>query len=165
MIFHLSSQWTIALDFIMWLFIHVGVSMSIARIGQDSFNPESWFYRERSCERDGEIYDVIFKVKRWKRVIPDGAAIFRNGFRKKNLHSSDTAYIQRFIVETCRGELTHWIIFAFSIIFFLWNMWWVGMIMIAYALVVNIPCVITQRYNRIRLRRIISYRLAADSLS
>lgn len=159
MIFQLSSQWTIALDFIVWFFIHMGVSMSISRIRQASFNPESWLYREQTWEKNGKIYDVIFKVKRWKRVLPDGAAISPSGFKKKNLHSSDTAYIQRFIMETCRAELTHWTIFAFSIIFFLWNPWWVGMIMIAYALVVNIPCVITQRYNRIRLRRVISNRL------
>ena len=162
MIFHLSSQWTIALDFIMWFFIHVGVSLSIARSRWPLFNPESWLYRERSWEKNGKMYDVIFRIKRWKRFLPDGAVIFWNGFRKKNLYSSDTRYIQSFIMETCQAELTHWIIFAFSIIFFLWNLWWVGMIMIAYAFVVNIPCVITQRYNRIRLRRVISNRLSAD---
>ena len=156
MIFHLSSQWTIALNFVIWFFIHGGVSISVARVEQASFNPESWLCRERSWEKNGKMYDVIFKVKRWKRFLPDGAAISRNGFRKKNLHSLDTAYIQKFIVETCRAELTHWIVFAFSIIFFLWNVWWVGMIMIAYALIVNIPCVITQRYNRIRLRRVVT---------
>jgi len=132
---------------------------------QGTFNTESWLYRDRDWEKSGGIYEVILKIKGWKRFLPDGAALSRNGFRKKNLQNRDVAYIQRFITETCRAELTHWIIFAFSVIFFIWNVWWVGIIMIAYAFIVNIPCVITQRYNRIRLRRIISYRLAVDSLS
>ena len=154
MIFHLTSQWTIALNFIIWLFIHVGVSISIAMMGHDSFNPESWIYRERRWERNGRTYQSFLRIKTWKGLLPDGAAVSKGGFRKKHLRSSDTVYIQRFIAETCRAELTHWVIFVFSIVFFIWNVWWAGMIMIAYAFVVNVPCILTQRYNRIRLRRV-----------
>jgi len=154
MIFHLTSQWTIALNFIIWFFIHVGVSISIAMMGHDSFNPESWIYRERRWERNGRTYQSFLRIKTWKGLLPDGAAVSKGGFRKKHLRSSDTVYIQRFIAETCRAELTHWVIFVFSIVFFIWNVWWAGMIMIAYAFVVNVPCILTQRYNRIRLRRV-----------
>ena len=154
MIFHLPSLWTIAIDFIVWLVIHVGVSMSVARIRPESFNPESWLYRERSWERDGRIYQAFLRVKTWKKLLPDGAAVSKSGFRKRHLGNPDMVYIRRFILETCRAELTHWVIFVFSVVFFIWNDWWIGMIMIAYALIVNIPCVVTQRYNRIRLRRV-----------
>jgi glycosyl-4,4'-diaponeurosporenoate acyltransferase len=154
MLFHLSSVWAITLDIVIWLVIHVGVSVSVASIRQYSFNSEAWIYRERAWEKDGRIYESIFKVKRWKGLLPDGAAVFRSGFRKKRLLSVDMEYVQRFVVEICRAELTHWIILAFSVVFFIWNPWWVGLIMIAYALVVNMPCVITQRYNRIRLKRL-----------
>ena len=153
MVFHLPSIWTISIDIIVWLFIHVGVSASISRKNEGAFNPESWLYRERDWEKNGKIYQSILQVKGWKGLLPDGAALFRNSFRKKRLKKPDAAYVQRFIIETCRAELTHWIVFAFSVIFFIWNIWWVGIIMIAYAFMVNIPCVITQRYNRIRLKR------------
>lgn len=155
MIFHLSSLWTIAIDIIVWFCIHLGVSVSISMKEQGTFNPESWLYRDRDWEKSGRIYEVILKIKGWKRFLPDGAAVSRNGFRKKKLQNWDVAYIQRFIIETCRAELTHWIIFAFSVIFFIWNVWWVGIIMIAYAFIVNIPCVIAQRYNRIRLKKLL----------
>jgi glycosyl-4,4'-diaponeurosporenoate acyltransferase len=128
--------------------------MSVAKIRPDSFNPESWLYRERNWERNGRIYQAFLGVKTWKRLLPDGAAVSKSGFRKKHLGNPDTAYIRKFILETCRAELTHWVIFVFSIVFFVWNDWWIGMIMIAYASVVNLPCVVTQRYNRIRLRRV-----------
>lgn len=154
MIFHLPSLWTIAIDFIVWLVIHVGVSMLVAKLRADSFNPESWLYRERNWERNGRIYQAFLRIKTWKRLLPDGAAVSKSGFRKKHLGNPDVVHIRRFILETCRAELTHWVIFVFSIVFFIWNDWWIGIIMIAYALIVNIPCVVTQRYNRVRLRRV-----------
>ncbi|MFU8795930.1 MAG: glycosyl-4,4'-diaponeurosporenoate acyltransferase, partial [Dehalococcoidia bacterium] len=86
-------------------------------------------------------------------LLPDGAAVFKGGFRKKRLGKTDAAYVERFIRETCRAELTHWAIILLSSIFFIWNQWWVGMIMVAYGIVTNVPCIVTQRYNRIRLRR------------
>ena len=153
MTFHLPSVWTIALDFVVWLVIHLGVSMSVAKIKPDAFDPESWLYRGRSWERKGKIYKAFLGVKKWKRVLPDGAAVFKSGFRKRHLKNGDALYIQRFILETCRAELAHWVIFVFSFVFFIWNDWWVGMIMVAYALIANMPCIIAQRYNRARLRR------------
>ena len=155
MILHLPSLWMIAINIIVWLCIHVGVSVSISVKEQSAFNPEAWLYRERDWEKSGRIYEVILKIKGWKRYLPDGAAVSRSGFRKKHLQNYDAAYIQKFIAETCRAELTHWIILAFSIIFFIWNIWWVGIIMIIYASTVNIPCVITQRYNRVRLKKLL----------
>jgi len=157
MIFHLPSLWTIVIDFIAWFLIHVFVSLSVAKTRPDSFNPDAWLYRERNWEDRGKFYQRFFKIKKWKELLPDGAAVSKSGFRKKHLENSDGAYIRRFILETCRAELTHWGIFVFSIVFFIWNDWWIGMIMIAYGIVVNIPCVITQRYNRIRLRRFHEY--------
>lgn len=156
MIFHLPSLWTIVIDFVVWLVIHVGVSMSTAKIRPDSFNPESWLYRERLWERDRRIYQSLLRIKTWKGLLPDGAAVSKSGFRKKHLGNPDAVYIRRFILETCRAELTHWVIFVFSVVFFIWNDWWIGMIMIAYGLVVNMPCIVTQRYNRIRLKRMYS---------
>jgi len=154
MIFHLSGPWAIAVDIAVWLVIHVGVGMLTARMRPDSFNPESWLYRQRTWERGGKTYKSLLKVKKWKRLLPDGAAVFKGGFRKNHLGSADAAYIQRFIVETCRAEFTHWVIFLFALIFFVWNNWWIGLIMVAYGLAANMPCIVTQRYNRIRLKRV-----------
>lgn len=39
-------------------------------------------------------------------------------------------------------------------LFFIWNPAWAGWLMIAYAFIANIPFIITQRYNRPRLRRL-----------
>jgi glycosyl-4,4'-diaponeurosporenoate acyltransferase len=89
--------------------------------------------------------------------LPDGAALFKEGFEKKRLKETNMEYLNWFMRETCRAELTHWIVFLFGPLFFIWNLWWVGIVMILYASLANMPCIITQRYNRIRLRRISRY--------
>jgi glycosyl-4,4'-diaponeurosporenoate acyltransferase len=154
MILQVPGTWAIAVNIAAWLVIHVVVSVSIARVALKSFNPRSWLYRQRTWEKGGRPYKSLLKVKRWKRLLPDGAAVFKAGFRKKRLAGRDAAYVQTFILEACRAELTHWIILAFSAVFFIWNEWWIGLIMIAYGLVANMPCIVAQRYNRIKLTRI-----------
>ena len=163
MVVHLTGPWTVALDFLAWFAIHVGVSYAVSRPSADRFDPDSRLYRERRWERDRRIYEGWFRVKKWKWMLPDGAAVFRSGFRKKRLSKLDTAYVTRFVQEACRAELTHWLILAFAVVFFIWNVWWVGLIMILYAVLVNVPCIITQRYNRIRLRRVLSRHPVAES--
>lgn len=153
MIVHLSGPWAIVINITVWLMINLGVGMSTARMQPNSFNPQSWLYRQRIWERGGKTYKARLKVKKWKRLLPAVAAVFKGGFRKKHLGNADTAYVRRFILETCRAEFTHWVILLFSLIFFLWNDWWIGLIMVAYGLATNMPCIVTQRYNRMRLER------------
>ena len=154
MIYHLATPITIIIDIVAWFVIHMSVSYIMTRQPLSAFEPDSWLYRQRSWEKNGRIYERLFRLKSWKKKLPDGAAVFKNGFEKKRLKETGQRYLQDFISETCRAELTHWIVFLFGFIFFVWNIWWVGIIMIIYAAVANIPCIITQRYNRIKLRRI-----------
>lgn len=154
MLVHLPTAITITIDVIAWFLIHMGVSYIMSRQPLTSFNIDSWLYRKRYWEKNGRFYEILFRLKSWKRRLPDGAAIFKNGFEKKRLKGTNKYYLDSFIRETCRAELTHWIVFLFGPLFLIWNLWWVGIVMIVYATIANIPCVITQRYNRIRLQRI-----------
>ena len=155
MVIHLPTLWMGLIDFAAWIFIHVVVSQSIAHPPVHVFNPQAWLYRQRGWERDGRTYEVLFHPKRWKGLLPDGAALFESGFRKKRLQSADPAYLAQFVRETCRAEVTHWVLFFCAPFFFIWNPWHIGVIMIAYATFVNMPCIITQRYNRIRMNRVL----------
>lgn len=119
------------------------------------FKRDWWWFRIRNWEYRGRVYKKVFKVKRWKGIVPDGGGLFKRGFPKKNLESSDTQYLKTFFYETKRAELTHWLTILPAPIFFLWNIWWAGIIMIAYALIANIPCILLQRYNRARLSNLI----------
>ena len=156
MLLDLPTLPTILLDIAVWMIIHVGVSYLMIHIPLASFDTEFWLYRQRKWERGGKIYVRIFRLKKWKRRLPDGAALFKKGFRKKHLKELDDVYLDDFIRETSRAELAHWIMFLLSPVFFIWNPWYVGIVMIVYALLVNLPCIAIQRYNRIRLRRVYS---------
>ena len=119
------------------------------------FEKDIWWFKPKNWEYRGRIYKNIFKVKKWRNIVPDGGGLFKGGFPKKHLESSDPQYLKTFYDETKRAELTHWLTILPAPIFFLWNIRWVGIVMIVYALIANIPCILLQRYNRARLANVI----------
>src|SRR6056297_1128566 len=125
----------------------------IQRIPLHHFDENHFLYRTRSWEGGGRVY-LWFGIKKWKKYLPDGAGIFRGGFRKKNIRRTDALYLKRFVLETCRAELVHWVIIALIPLFFIWNPLEVAVWMIPFGLAVNLPCLITQRYNRPRLQKV-----------
>jgi glycosyl-4,4'-diaponeurosporenoate acyltransferase len=152
MVPELPVAWTILLNTAAWLAIHLGVSYLSSRLPLSLFHAEGWLYRARRWERDGRLYQAAFRIRSWKGLLPDGAAVFRRGFRKKRLASRSAEYLSRFVLETCRAELCHWLVFAVVPLFFLWNPWYVAAWMVPYALATNMPCVLAQRFNRPRIR-------------
>lgn len=152
-IIHLPTFFTILLDIFAWFVIHIGVVLLMVRIPRGRFHQDSGLYRERLWEKGGRIYERVFRIKRWKALLPDGARWMKNkGFPKKRLGSTDEAYLNHFILETCRAELTHWVTILFAPFFFFWNKPFVGWIMIFYAVAENLPLIMAQRYNRFRLK-------------
>ena len=145
----------VVVNILAWLAIHLSVPWLFTRMPASFFRPEGVIFRRRSWEGDGRIYRKLFLIHRWKGLLPDGAALFRGGFRKKTLKRRDPVYLERFRVETCRGEAAHWAVLAAAGLFFLWNPPGVGLIMIAYGAAANLPCIVTQRYNRLRLERLV----------
>lgn len=155
-IWHFSNTVTVIIDFAAWFVLHMLIAFSATLLPRRLFHERQWLYRTRSWEEDGMLYRRRFGVSLWKDRLPDGAAWFRSGFAKKRLRRSDPVYLDLFVKETCRGELTHWIVILLSPLFFLWNPWYAGIILIVYALAANIPCIIVQRYNRPQLLRILA---------
>lgn len=154
MLIEIPVLWLVIINILGWLFIHISFAWAGTQLPATLFQPHGWICRIRAWEGRGHIYDRLFRVRNWKDKLPDGAALFRGGFEKKSLQTRDPAYLDRFIVETCRGEIVHWTVFAAAFLFFLWNPPWAGGVMVAYGIAANLPCIIALRYNRIRLLRI-----------
>ncbi|MBD3241890.1 MAG: glycosyl-4,4'-diaponeurosporenoate acyltransferase [Chitinivibrionales bacterium] len=144
---------TIVLDSAAWFVLHMLIAFGATLLPRNLFNERQWLFRIRGWERGGTLYERL-NVMAWKKLLPDGAALFRGGFRKKHMQAGNKTYLMQFVKETCRAEAAHWTVIAVSPLFFLWNPRRVGVVMIAYALAANLPCVIVQRYNRPRLMRI-----------
>jgi glycosyl-4,4'-diaponeurosporenoate acyltransferase len=150
----LPTAWTVAVNIGAWFVLHMVVAYGGTLLPISLFRTDNWLFRTRRWEHEGRFYDAAFRVRSWKGRLPDGAGLFRQGFRKKSLSRADPRYIETFARETCRAELVHWLVLASSLLFFIWNSPGVGAIMILYAVLANGPCIIAQRYNRPVLCRI-----------
>lgn len=149
--------WIVTLNCAGWPVIQLGLAWIFTQMPQEWFDPpgslrgEEWFYKR------------LFRVPLWKDRLPDAAAWFGGGFAKRTLAATDRDYLVRFIRETWRGELCHWCALAFAPLFFLWNPWWADVLILGYAIAANLPCILAQRLNRLRLRRVLARQSAVLS--
>lgn len=155
-IFYLSNQCTIVLCFILWGFFQVSISLLCLRIPDGYLPPGAFLFKERRWEKKGALYERVFKIRKWKVFLPDGGNVIKGAYRKKHLVDSSKENLERFVIETCRGELAHLLSIVPFWIFGLFSPPIVIVYMFIYAVAVNLPCIITQRYNRIRLARVIN---------
>ncbi len=156
------TAWIWAANLLGWPVIQLSISWLALRLPAQIFAQDLWMTAPRGWEREGHLYRDWLRVRRWKLLLPDGA-FWLGGFAKKRLRSREPAYLLQFVVETRRAEMAHWGMLLCSPLFFLWNPPWACVVMTAYALCVNLPCIVAQRYNRIVLgRRLQSLRPILD---
>jgi glycosyl-4,4'-diaponeurosporenoate acyltransferase len=140
---------------LIWVAIHIGSGYVAHRISLSHFSPDRALFRSRRFEANGTVYRRL-RVHRWKDALPEAGSFFSGGFSKRKLERRDPAYLQRFLAETCRAEFSHWLAVVAGLNFFLWNPWYVGVIMLGYGVATNAPFILVQRYNRFRLRAVIT---------
>jgi glycosyl-4,4'-diaponeurosporenoate acyltransferase len=104
------------------------------RVSDARLSHDNRLFRVRRFEAGGRFYERVMRIKQWKDLLPDAGALFQGGVSKQDLVGRDREHLA-------------W--------FFLWNPWWLGLAMVGYGIVANVPCVAIQRYNRARLLRII----------
>ena len=153
-IFYVDEVYMILSYIVLWPMIQLSLGFFLNRIPDEYFHSKTVLFKSRKFERDGKIYKRIFKINKWKRLLPDGAKAFKNGFQKKHIIEMKSEYIFAFIAETKRAELMHWLSILPFFIFGFWSPGFVVWIMLAYALLFNIPPIIAQRYNRPRLQKL-----------
>lgn len=156
MLLDLSPLWIVILNVIGIPGIHLGISWIFTRLGRDRFDPGSPLFRPRSREENGQVYQAVFRIRQWKGLIPDAAPWF-DGFAKGSLGKKDPEYLRNFIRETCRGEAAHYAQIPGIWLTLIWNPWPVAAgVMIVYALLSNLPCILLQRFTRARMRHLLS---------
>lgn len=129
-------------------------------MNEKNFALDKNMYRMRSWEDDGKWYIRNLKIKKWKDYLPQ--YVSKNGFSKKKLDNLYIEYIDRFIIETCRGEWAHrkcmWVLLPI----FLLNIFPFNLLFLFLVLLINIPYICIQRYNRFRLIKIKEKILSLD---
>lgn len=151
----MSRLTLVAVDVVAWAAIHASTGYLVHRLPSRLFERDTFLTRARRIEAGGALYVRSLKIKRWKGRLPEAGALFAGGFDKKHLAGRDPAYLATYVRETRRAELGHVLAAGAAPLFFLWNPWYVGVVMLVYAAVANGPCVAAQRFNRLRLLRIL----------
>ncbi len=156
-IVYLSDNATFFLDIMMWVFFHLSIGWSSSRIPVSFFDPAQSRYQTKKWEKDGKIYQTLFHVRSWKRIIPSGAALYKDAYEIKNINSFSLDNIRIWLKESCRAEFCHTIMILPGFLFFLWNNTATSWLMVAYAFANNFVPIIMQRYNRPRVRKLIAW--------
>lgn len=151
----MAIQDNLILDAFAWLLIHLSIGFWCSRIPASWFDPNSRFYRSYRWERGGKIYQRFFRVRAWKEFMPNGGSLYGSHFSIKTLPSHSMEYVERWLRESCRSELCHWLMILPGFLFFLWNSVHLAWAMVAYAVLNNIFPIVLQRFNRPRMQRLL----------
>ena len=121
--------------------------------------PLSLFHTKKSPaapapHSSGWIYEKLFFIRTWKDSLPDGGA-WLNGFSKAKLAARSSSYLREFIQETRRGEFSHYLQALLILICLLWTPSPGSVIILLYAVLSNLPCILNQRYTRNRMQRVL----------
>jgi glycosyl-4,4'-diaponeurosporenoate acyltransferase len=157
---HLSDPLTVLLDVVAWGLIHAGSGYVAHRVPVRWLARDRWLFRERRVERGGRLYARTLRIGRWKDRLPEAGDLFAGGISKRHVTDAAAGGLDRFVAETRRAELAHWLAAAPGPLFALWNPPAVVPVMILYGLLVNLPFIAVQRYNRIRASRVLRSRAA-----
>lgn len=142
-----------------WAVVHAGTGYLVHRLPAHRLADDGWLHRPRATERGGDLY-VRLGIRRWKDRLPEAGALFAGGLSKRHLPSTGDAGLERFAVETRRAELGHWLALAAGPVSIAWNPPVGAAAMVTYGVAVNAPFIAIQRYNRLRVARILDTRAA-----
>lgn len=110
------------------------------------------------------IYERRLGIRMWKPWIPDAGDALPGGVSKASLARRDPLALQRLSLETRRAELVHWALWPAWMVTVLWLPPSGVLINLVFATLFNLPCLLLQRYNRLRLGRTLR-RLSSQPLS
>lgn len=150
-LFYFHPLITGIIAFGLWFFLQTISAYICLKLNNKFYNHNHFIFRTRKWEQNGKIYDHLFHVRKWKQYLPDGSRVVKGGFQKRHLTDFSQENLNQFVIESARAELTHWLaIFPFWLFGFFMPAYAIA-IMFVYALIVNAPCIIAQRYNRPRI--------------
>ena len=155
---HLSQTQTIVVDVVAWGAFHSLTGYVAHRLDDRWLARDGWLLRPRSFEAGGRWYRRRLRIDRWKDGLPEAGDLFRGGVSKRRIPSYDVAGLRLFVRETRRAELAHWWALCCGPFFVLWNPPLAAGLLMGYGVLVNLPFIAIQRYNRFRTEPLIERR-------
>ena len=142
---------TVLVDIVAWGVFHAVTGYAAHRLSDARLTRDGWLLRQRSFEDGGRWYRRRLRIHRWKDRLPDAGDLFSGGTSKRQLTAYDVAGLEAFARETRRAELAHWWALFCGPLFVLWNPPLAAALLVTYGVLVNLPFILIQRYNRFRI--------------
>ncbi|WP_193608727.1 hypothetical protein [Nocardioides lijunqiniae] len=146
---------TIAVDILAWGAFHSLTGLAAHRLDERRLARDGWLLRQRAFEDGGRWYRRRLRIHRWKDRLPEAGALFPGGMSKRHLPTYDAEGLRVFARETRRAELAHWWAMLCGPLFVLWNPPLASALLITYGVLINLPFILIQRYNRFRINALI----------
>ena len=150
--------WTVCVSVIGMIGVNGVVATVCSKLLPDKcFNENSRFYT--TTKKEYRFYEKL-GIKKWKdKTLEMG---YLNGFRKNKINEPNSPeYIERYILETNKGFLTHFVSLFASVaaVFILPRKFWgpIGVPIMTTSLLLNIIPIMILRYNMPRLKVMLKY--------
>lgn len=151
----LPTLWIVAANVAFWAAVHTTTGLYVHRLPVERLERDRWVHRPRRVEAGGRLYDAL-AIRRWKDRLPEAGALFAGGVSKRHLPPAAEGGLERFVVETRRAELGHWLALLPGPLAVLWNPPVGAVAMVAYGVLANLPFIAVQRFNRQRAQRVLA---------
>ena len=123
-------------------------------ISKYPLRPDKGLFHCYAFEKNGALYEKL-NIRKWQTKVPDMSRILPFLMPPKNLSGDYAQRLPVMIRETCVAEITH---ITVSILGLRCLIIWPGMggvtVTAIFILLLNVPYILIQRYNRPRLIRL-----------
>lgn len=137
---------------LMWGSAGVATGWFMAQADWKTLRKPGLFTRLRPHETR-KFYERVLFVRVWKDRLPEAGTWF-GGISKRHLPRAQDGGLARFAAESLRAERVHLLLSLVIPLSLTWSRGWWMFGNIAFGVVVNVPCIVVARYNRIRIARI-----------
>ncbi|WP_059282783.1 hypothetical protein [Bacillus coahuilensis] len=146
----------ILLFILYWIIVQIGIAWWSSKWNISFLNHFDWLIASSPFElHHKHLYEKYLSIHKWKSRIPDAGCLFIKGTKKKSLVSTKKDKLNQLKIEIDRAELSHWFQILPCLPFFFFTDFTIALIMCFYAFGANIPFILVQRYNRLKLLRIL----------
>ncbi|WP_201715096.1 glycosyl-4,4'-diaponeurosporenoate acyltransferase CrtO family protein [Rossellomorea arthrocnemi] len=152
---------TLMLNIFGWISVHLSISFMTSTLSDNILLKSIVLFQPLKCESDGNLYTLL-KIKVWKNLLPDAGGWFRSGVKKNEIGLSSYIGRQTFLRELNRAEISHWLQMLPAPLFFILNSGTLSWTMFLYGIFFNLPLILVQRYNRIRLLSLIQHSISTN---
>ena len=138
-----------------WAVLSFVVGYACHRLPRRALARDRFVLRLSRRERDTRFYERRAHIRAWKDRLPEAGGFFAGGVSKRALGTRSPEVLERFVAETRRAEIVHSLLLMCWPLFLVWCEPLMAVAMAVYSVVANVPCLVIQRYNRVRLLRVL----------